>query len=328
MVPHSSVDLRTTLAGVALEHPLLNAAGPLNVTEEQLLALAQSEVAAVVTKSATLEPRDGNLKPRWMPLPQGGFQSMGLPNLGIEAYLKIIPQLKEFGKPVILSLSGLKLEDNLKMLERAQSSGADMIEVNLSCPNIAGKPQIGYDFVQAKAYLEAISRYDKIPLAVKLPPYLDPELVAQIGALIQVSAVAVVVTINSVGNCLVIDAKSRSTKIRGKSGFGGLSGAMIKPIGLGNVRLFHEFFGASGPQIIGVGGVQSAEDVLEYILAGASAVQIGTSFLTGGIETFARIKQELTDLLAAQKVESLLELRGALQPCTREADPNDFHDQQ
>src|SRR5579885_2421330 len=135
------VDLSTTIAGVRFPTCLMNAAGARCVTEQELRALGRSRAGAIVTKSMTLEARTGNPEPRYYGFPIGSINSMGLPNLGYEAYAELIPRLRQFGKPVIASMAGLCEADFITIAKRINDSRPDLIEVNLSCPNIPGKPQ-------------------------------------------------------------------------------------------------------------------------------------------------------------------------------------------
>ena len=139
------MDLSITIAGVRFPSCFMNASGALCVTREELLALGRSHAGAIVTKSMTVEPRDGNPTPRYYGFPGGSINSMGLPNLGYKAYAELIPELKTLGKPVIASVAGLCEDDFLTIAATINAAKPDLIEVNLSCPNIPGKPQIGYD---------------------------------------------------------------------------------------------------------------------------------------------------------------------------------------
>jgi dihydroorotate dehydrogenase (fumarate) len=132
------MDLSTTIAGVKFPTCFMNASGALCVTREELFALGRSRAGAIVTKSMTVEPRVGNPEPRYYGFAGGSINSMGLPNLGYRAYAELIPDLKQFGKPVIASIAGLCEEDFLTMARVINQALPDLIEVNLSCPNIPG----------------------------------------------------------------------------------------------------------------------------------------------------------------------------------------------
>ena len=154
----STIDLSTQISGINLDSYLINASGPKCTTWEELEVIGKSASAAIVTKSCTMEYREGNPEPRYSDLPLGSIQSMGLPNLGYKAYLEMVPQLKALGKPVVVSISGFSIEDNIEMVSAFQNSDVDLIEVNFSCPNIPGKAQVAYDFEQTESALAALTK--------------------------------------------------------------------------------------------------------------------------------------------------------------------------
>jgi len=185
------MDLSTNIAGVPFRLGIMNASGALCVTQAELEALGESAAGAIVTKSMTPLPREGNPHPRYVAIEGGSINSMGLPNLGYPAYAKLIPELKRFKKPVIASLAGLHPDDFLAGAKALNAAGPDLIEVNLSCPNIPGKPQIGYDFEETERLLSAIRDIVTIPFGVKLPPYFDPIHHQKIAEILQRIGVAV-----------------------------------------------------------------------------------------------------------------------------------------
>ncbi|THB63724.1 MAG: dihydroorotate oxidase [Gammaproteobacteria bacterium] len=307
-----NIDLSTTVAGVNLESYIINASGPDCTTYEELQTIARSESAAVMMKSCTVEPREGNPEPRYQRLDFGAIQSMGLPNLGYKEYVKFSAQLRqEYGKPVIASLSGMCKEDNLKMVEAFQESPVDMIEVNFSCPNIVGKPQLGYDFEQTDKVLGEICKINSKPIGVKLPPYFDLCHFDMVAEIMLKHKVGFISCINSIGNTLIIDAETEAPIIKPKGGFGGLSGQYIKPVGLSNVRAFLERLKGQ-VAIFGVGGIVTGTDAFEYLLAGADAVQIGTTFEKEGAASFSRIAQELQAIMQRKGYSSIAEAKGKL----------------
>jgi dihydroorotate dehydrogenase (fumarate) len=289
----------------------MNASGALCVTREELLALGRSQAGAIVTKSMTLEPRQGNPTPRYRQFPGGSINSMGLPNLGYRAYADLIPELKRFGKPVIASVAGLCEDDFPTIAQVINDAGPDLIEVNLSCPNLPGKPQIGYDAEASERLMKRVRKIIAVPMGVKLPPYFDPVHHTLMGNVIQRCGVDFLNLINSVGNGLVIDPDSETPVIKPKGGFGGLGGAIIKPVALANVRAFWKHFDGRMP-IIGTGGVARGTDALEHILCGASAVQVGTVLVEEGLGVFARLEKELADCLAKKGYTSVADCRGRL----------------
>jgi dihydroorotate dehydrogenase (fumarate) len=274
----------------------MNASGALCVTREELEALGRSRAGAIVTKSMTLESRAGNPEPRYYSFGGGSINSMGLPNLGYRAYAELIPALKAFGKPVIASVAGLGEDDFPEIARVISRAGPDLVEVNLSCPNIPGKPQIGYDFEASERLIRRVRAVVTQPMGVKLPPYFDPAHHAAMAEVLKRAPVDFLSLINSVGNALVIDPERESVVIKPKGGFGGLGGAIIKPVALANVRAFWKAFEGRIP-IIGVGGVTHGLDAFEHLLAGASAVQVGTALVEEGTGVFDRIAAELRAVL-------------------------------
>jgi dihydroorotate dehydrogenase (fumarate) len=304
-------DLSTTIAGVRFPSCFMNAAGALCVTREELVALGQSGSGAIVTKSMTVEPRQGNPEPRYYGFPGGSINSMGLPNLGYKAYAELIPDLKRFGKPVIASVAGL-CEDDFPMIAAViNAAQPDLIEVNLSCPNIPGKPQIGYDPETSERVIKRVRSLITVPMGLKLPPYFDPAHHEVMGKVIGRHGVDFLNMINSVGNGLVVDPEREAVVIKPKGGFGGLGGRIIKPVALANVRAFYKLFQGKIP-IIGTGGVVDGMDAFEHVLCGASAVQIGTVLVEEGLGSFDRLKSELTAVLARKGYRSLAECLGTV----------------
>lgn len=305
------MDLSVTIAGVRFPTCVMNAAGALCVTREELLALARSEAGAIVTKSMTLEPRSGNPEPRYVSFPSGSINSMGLPNLGYRAYADIIPELKRYGKPVVASVAGLREDDFVIIADTINASGPDLVEVNLSCPNIPGKPQIGYDMDASERLLKRVRRVVTVPMGVKLPPYFDPAHHDAMAKVLTGIGVDFLCLINSVGNGLVVDPESERVVIKPKGGFGGLGGTVIKPVALANVRAFWKLFEGRMP-IIGTGGVTTGMDVFEHLLCGASAVQVGTTLVDEGVGCLARLAGELARQLARKGYASPADCRGKL----------------
>jgi dihydroorotate dehydrogenase (fumarate) len=321
-------DLSCTIAGVRFPLCIMNASGALCVTREELDALGRSSAGAIVTKSMTLEPRDGNPEPRYFPFsPSDQFvrarlpadshvntasiNSMGLPNLGYQAYAELIPALKTFKKPVIASIAGLCEDDFPEIARTISKAGPDLIEVNLSCPNIPGKPQIGYDFEASERLIRKVRAVVDRPMGVKLPPYFDPAHHAAMAEVLKRAPVDFLSLINSVGNALVIDPERETVMIKPKGGFGGLGGSVIKAVALANVRAFWKALDGRIP-IIGVGGVMSGTDVFEHLLAGATAVQVGTALVEEGTGVFERLAAELRAVLIKKKYLSSSAVVGRL----------------
>ncbi|MCH2045620.1 MAG: dihydroorotate oxidase, partial [Saprospiraceae bacterium] len=183
--------------------------------------------------------------------------------------------------------------------------------LNLSCPNVPGKPQTAYDFEQTERVLEAVSKFDKHPLGVKLPPYFDLIHFEAMANILNRYPIQFVTCINSIGNALIIDPQEERVVIRPKDGFGGLGGDYIKPTALANVRQFYLRL-RDDIQVIACGGVKNAWDAFEHILCGAAAVQIGTQLMREGGECFGRLSAELKQIMQDKGYQSLSDFRGKL----------------
>ncbi|MEE9204461.1 MAG: dihydroorotate oxidase [Nitrospirales bacterium] len=297
------MDFTTSIAGVRFPSCFMNAAGARCVTREELETLGRSQAGAIVTKSMTLEPRQGNPEPRYYAFTNGSINSMGLPNLGYRAYAALIPELRRFGKPIVASVAGFGEEDFVTIATAINASKPDLIEVNLSCPNIPGEPQIGYDADVTERLLKRVRKVVTTPMGVKLPPYFDPAHQDKMAQILDRVGVEFLSVINSVGNGLVVDLEKESVVIKPKGGFGGLGGPLIKPMALANVRAFWKLFGGRMP-IIGTGGIASGGDAFEHLLCGASAVQVGTAFVEEGTGVFERLESELAVVLGKKGYDS------------------------
>ncbi len=301
----------TTLCGVKLESFICNASGPRCTTLQELEAIGNSTSGAILTKSCTKEARDGNPEPRYQDVPLGSINSMGLPNLGYKKYIEIIPQLKKFKKPVIVSVSGLSLGDNLEIITALNKTDVDLIELNLSCPNVIGKPQVAYDFPATENMLTQVQKVCKKKLGVKLPPYFDMVHFDDIAAILNSHKVGFVSAVNSIGNGLIIDPQTERPLIKPKGGFGGIGGKFLKPTALANVRRLYELLDRK-IDIVGVGGIESGVDAFEFVLAGAKAVQIGTAFMQQGPKCFERISNEFESYVKKKGYRELEDFRGKL----------------
>lgn len=310
----NSVDISTKIAGVELGTCVFNTSGPADVTLKELEIIAKSKSSAITMKSCTLEPREGNPKPRYADLEFGSINSMGLPNLGYKAYIRFAKILKtkyKLKKPVIASISGMTLEDNVKIFKAFNNSDADLIEFNPGSPNTIGKRIVGYDVEEMSRLLDAVSKVCKKPFGVKLPAYFDLVHFEQIADVIKKYPVRFVTCINSVGNGLAIDPYKEKPLIKPKGGLGGIGGQYIKYTALANVRRFYELFNDK-IQVIGVGGVYTGIDAFEFILAGASAIQIGTAFLQRGPGIFEKVQNELKKFMSKKGYKKIEEFRGKL----------------
>ncbi len=318
------MNARTTPRPPAVRPPLTNASGPRSVTAEELHALGRSRAGAIVTKSMTHCPRAGHPEPRLAARINhdvGSLNSMGLNNLGYERYARLIPELKRHGKPVIASISYAPCEHELPLEEQylviataLEAAGADMLEVNLSTPNLTGIP-IANDPETIRRVMEPLKREINIPMSVKLPPYNNSlPLFRDVAELLMELDVDAVVTMNSEPNALDIDVNTRTKLIKPREGYGGLGGPAILPIALGEVHRFYRYFKERGSaiQVWGCGGVTTPEDAIKHFLAGASVVQVGTALLWEGPDIFEKLWAGVERWLAAHGFRSVDEIIGAV----------------
>ncbi|WP_270327187.1 dihydroorotate oxidase [Lactococcus petauri] len=303
----------TTFAHTKFANPFMNASGVHCMTIEDLQELEKSDAGAYITKSCTLEKREGNPSPRYVDLALGSINSMGLPNLGFDYYLDYVLEVQQNqDKPTFFSIAGMSPEENLEMLDRIQKSAfSGITELNLSCPNVPGKPQLAYDFQATEQLLEKVFAFFKKPLGVKLPPYFDLAHFDQMADILNKFPLTYVNSVNSVGNALYIDTEEEAVVIKPKNGFGGLGGQYIKPTALANVRAFYTRLKPE-IQIIGTGGIETGQDAFEHLLCGASMLQIGTALHKEGPEIFLRIIRELQEIMDKKGYQSIDEFRGKL----------------
>ncbi len=187
------------------------------------------------------------------------------------------------------------------------------IEINLSCPNVIGKAQVGYDFDDTRDVLEKVCRYkNRLAFGVKLPPYFDFAYYEMMVKVLLDFPIDFITCINTVGNTLILDPIHHKPVLKPKWGFGGLAWPVVKPIALANVRKFYELIGDK-IQIVGCGGVTNGIDAYEYALCWASAVQMATAYNEEGYGVFGRVKQEAQEYTHKQGWENIDAAKGKLQ---------------
>lgn len=286
---------------------IYNASGVNCRTKEDLVDLNNSISPIILSKSCTINYREGNPEPRYYENELLSINSSGLPNLGFDFY----NSLQFTDKDYFLSLSGMSMDDNLHMVTNL-SNNIKGIELNLSCPNVAGKSQIGYDFETTEEILRKVSEIldtNRIIFGIKLPPYFDELHFNKVAEIINESKVNSITCVNSLGNGLVVDIDSESVVIKPKNGFGGIGGKVIKPISLANV---HKFYTLTNTSIIGCGGIYNGKDAFEHILCGASAIQVGTCLYSEGSKCFGRIQNELKEIIEKKNYTKITDFKGHL----------------
>ncbi len=271
-----SVRLEIKIANLVLKNPVTVASGTFGYGEEFAEYFDISKLGAVTVKSLTLKPRLGNVPPRIVETPAGMLNAIGLQNVGIDRYLKEkLPFLREKGCTIIANIYGTTLEEYCALAEILErENGADAIEVNLSCPNVHdARSYNGYPLVAqfpelVKKYTSSIREKTSLPLIIKLTPnvtsIVEPALSAE-----RAGADAVSLVNTFLG--MSINVNTRRPKLRNI--VGGLSGPCIKPIAL---RMVWEVSRAIKIPVIGMGGICSAEDALEFLIAGARMVAVGS----------------------------------------------------
>ena len=303
---------------IKLQNIIFNASGPRCTTSTELKKLDKSNSCIVLTKSTTLEFRDGNESPRYFDHKLGSINSMGLPNKGIDYYISIANEIE---KPYFISVAGLNIEENIEIIERIKKSlnnnKIDGIEINVSCPNIIGKNQLAYDFNELDKYLNTICKILEncsLIVGVKLPPYFEISHFKIVGTILNKYPIVFITCINSIGNGLIVNHLTDSTVIKPKKGCGGIGGSYIKPTGLSNVWNFYNVFKEinSTIKIIGCGGISSGIDAYEYILCGADLLQIGTQFYKEDTKCFDRINSELKNIMNYKNYKNIEDFNGKL----------------
>lgn len=305
--------LETTFFNHTFANPFMNASGVHCMTTTELVELEQSNAGAFVTKSCTLNERAGNPEPRYFDVPLGSINSMGLPNRGFDYYLDYaLNYEKQQTQPLFFSIAGMSAAENLEMLTMIEKSDFQGItELNLSCPNVPGKPQLAYDFEATEDLLQQVfARFTK-PLGIKLPPYFDLAHFDQMAEILNQFPLTYVNSINSIGNGLYIDTQKEAVVIKPKEGFGGLGGEYVKPTALANVRAFYTRLKPE-IKIIGTGGIRNGQDAFEHLLCGATMLQIGTELHKEGPKIFDRITKELEQIMTEKGYRTIDEFRGKL----------------
>lgn len=266
-----AVNLSVNVAGIEMKNPVMVASGTFGFGIEYAPYVDISRLGAIVTKGLTLKPREGNKPIRIWETPSGLLNSIGLQNPGVDVYLKeCLPRLRSYGIPVIVNISGDTPEEYAEVARVLEhNSAADALEVNISCPNVEkGGLAFGADPHSAATVVRAVRKATSLPVIVKLSPNVT-DVVAIAKACRQAGADALSLINTLLG--MAIDVRKRRPALGNV--FGGLSGPAIRPVA---VRMVWQVWEAVRIPLIGIGGIVNAFDALEFILAGASAVAVGT----------------------------------------------------
>ena len=266
-------DLRIKIGSVDFKNPIFVASGTYGYGTEVSELADITVLGAIVTKSVTRYPREGNPPPRIVETPSGMLNSIGLANIGVEAYIKkMIPLYEELKTPIIMNIAGSTDDEYCEVLELTELVSSNIVgyEINISCPNVnAGGMEFGVDCDLTEQLTTRLRKLTDRLLIMKLSPNVTD--IAAIGVAAEKGGADALSAINTLVG-MSINTTNKKSNIH--YGYGGLSGPAIKPVGLACV---HKIYQAVDIPLIGIGGITSADDVLEYVLAGAAAVEVGTA---------------------------------------------------
>ncbi len=299
-------DLRVEIGSLELKNPVMTASGTFGYAKEFESYMDLSLLGEIVVKGISLKPRAGNPSPRVVETACGMLNAIGLENVGVDRFIsEKMVYLEKLAVPVIVNVLGDSLEEYGEIAARlADVEGVGAIEVNISCPNVKkGGVAFGTDPNMAAAVTEKVKKSCALPVIIKLSPNVT-DIVAIAKAVEDGGADAVSLVNTLIG--MAIDLNSRSPKLANV--IGGLSGPAIKPVAL---RMVYQVSQALSLPVIGIGGIQSGEDAMEFMLAGATAVQVGTANLVNPAAS-AEIVTEMADYVADNQLTSIRELIGSL----------------
>ena len=300
-------DLRVTIAGVSFQNPVIPASGAFGFGREYEKFYPLSRLGGISVKGMTLHPKDGNPPPRIAETPMGMLNSVGLQNPGIDAFLeKELPELSQKGTRIIANVAGSTVEDCVEMVRKIEGSAVDMIELNISCPNVKqGGAAFGTSCESAAGITAAVRKATKKPLMVKLSPNVTS--ITDIAKAVEAAGADALSLINTLLG-MRIDIRSRRPILR--NNVGGLSGPAVFPVA---VRMVWQVANAVGIPVVGMGGISTAEDAIEMMMAGASAVQVGAAIFT---DPYAPLKiiEGMNSWLDEQGIAAVSDIVGTVQP--------------
>jgi len=301
------VNLSVQIGALTLKNPVIAASGTFGFGREMQQWNELSELGAICSKGLTLNPRLGNDPPRVAETTGGLLNSVGLQNPGLEAFIATeLPFMKSLGTTIIANIAGHSLAENVAMAEQLDATDVDGIELNLSCPNVSqGCMAFGSSAPMIEEVVSAVRAKTQKPLWVKLTPNVTS--IAEMALAAEAAGADAVSLINTLLG-LAIDRKSRRPVLRNNTG--GLSGPAIKPVAL---RMVWDVYRAIRIPIIGMGGIMNGEDGIEFMLAGATAIQVGTANLISP----TACHEVITNMSAIAQTENMAQISqytGLLQP--------------
>lgn len=300
-------DLSVNVAGVKFNSPLIAASGTFGFGHEYSEFFDLSTLGGISCKGITLKKRLGNPPPRIAETPSGIINAVGLQNPGVDHFIeKDLPWLKEQGTVIIANIAGNTPDEYCKMSEKLSNTNVDMIELNISCPNVkSGGVQFGTSCESVGAITKAVREYCKKPLIVKLSPNVTD--IAEIAKSAEANGADAISMINTLTG-MRIDIETGRPIIRNNTG--GLSGPAIFPVA---VRMVWQVANAVKIPIIGMGGISKWQDAIEMLMAGATALQIGTCMFTDPYAP-VKINKGISEYMDKKGIKSLSEITGSIKP--------------
>lgn len=294
--------LKTEVGKLTLDKPGMVASGIMDETGPSMVRMLRSGAGAVVSKSVGLQPNAGHANPCFMEVECGYVNAMGLPNPGIELFREEMELAVPEGR-IVGSIYGAGPEDFSELAGRMEDYGACAVELNLSCPHAKGYGmEVGTDPAMVKAIVSAVKSAVSIPVWAKLTP--NTHILTQIGTAVQEAGGDAVVAINTL-KAMVISPEFARPVLSNR--FGGLSGPAVKPVG---VRAIYDLRTVLDIPLIGVGGISTWRDAAEYIMAGASAFQVGSAIESVGVDVFDRINTGLSEFMDEYGYDSISSMVG------------------
>ncbi len=298
--------LSVNVCNIRLSNPTILASGILGTTKALLKRVAESGAGAVTIKSVSTEPREGHKNPTVITFDAGMLNAVGYSNPGVVAAAKEFASLQDVGVPVIASVIGTQKEDFVRVVDGLSASKFSAIEIPLSCPHTPGfgllagqgTPQAAFDITSA------VRKATELPIFVKLSPSI-PEICAVAKAAEDAGANAIT-AVNSMGPGMIINIEAQKPILSFK--VGGVTGDALRPIA---VRCVYDLYNAVKIPVIGVGGISTGRHAIEMIMAGASAVGIGTGVYYRGIEVFKRVCEEMTLWMEENGFDDINKIVGA-----------------
>jgi len=303
----SLTDLSVRVGKTTFKNPVLVASGTFGYGEEYSELFDLNQLGGIVTKSITLNPREGNPPPRTCETPSGMLNSIGLANVGVDRFIQEkIPFLNKFNTNIIINVAGSTPEEYLRVVEKLNhAQGIDMLEINISCPNVKeGGMAFGSDPESAHRCTSSIRKVTNYPLMVKLTPNVKD--IVEIAQAVEDSGADCISLINTLVG-MAIDFRIKKPLL--KTVTGGLSGPAIKPVALAMVWKVSQKVKIP---VVGIGGITNTQDALEFLLAGASLIQVGTSNFVDP-QTSVRIIEGLKDYCEKNEIKRVMEIVGKLE---------------